>query len=249
MDLAVRCSRKAVKLNHSLTHLHIASSLHYWEQVSLEATVEMILDLLAGGCKNTLLLGMFFVTYHQTSNIRQLVMQLTCWSLRCSWSIACWRCSNYIFILNLRPGFNRLHKDNWKMRWETRSFGIWCTLYKRIYGIFELYVPVFWIILMTCIECIPSSINSTLSIIPIKSRVIYSPCCNGLSLLCLVIYLCAMELGQNWFWYKLWIMLSIWSNGIQINIDWLATVGLLLETMTWCGSSLKIGFTWSEIWF
>ena len=27
--------------------------------------------------------------------------QYTCWSLRCSWSIACRRCSNYIFILDL----------------------------------------------------------------------------------------------------------------------------------------------------
>ena len=27
--------------------------------------------------------------------------QQTCWSLRCSWSIACRRCSNYIFILGL----------------------------------------------------------------------------------------------------------------------------------------------------
>ena len=31
---------------------------------------------------------------------------------RCSWSIACRRCSNYIFILNLTPGFNGLGKDN-----------------------------------------------------------------------------------------------------------------------------------------
>ena len=27
------------------------------------------------------------------------------WPLRCIWSIACWRCSNYIFILEFTPGF------------------------------------------------------------------------------------------------------------------------------------------------
>ena len=35
----------------------------------------------------------------------------------------CRRCSNYIFILNLIHGFNRLGKDNYKTRWET--FKIW----------------------------------------------------------------------------------------------------------------------------
>ena len=48
--------------------------------------------------------------------------QLNCWSLRFSWSIACRRCSNYIFILNLTPGFNRLGKDNYKMRREAFQF-------------------------------------------------------------------------------------------------------------------------------
>ena len=38
----------------------------------------------------------------------QFRRQLNCWSLRCSWSIACWHCSNYIFNLNLTPGFNGL---------------------------------------------------------------------------------------------------------------------------------------------
>ena len=56
--------------------------------------------------------------YRQFSNTRQL----NCWSLRCSWSIACRRCSNYIFILNLTPGFNGLGKDNYKMRREAFKF-------------------------------------------------------------------------------------------------------------------------------
>ena len=42
--------------------------------------------------------------------------------LRCSWNIACQRCSNYIFILNLTPGLNGLGKDNYKMRQEAFKF-------------------------------------------------------------------------------------------------------------------------------
>ena len=49
--------------------------------------------------------------------------QLNCWSLRCSWSSACRRCSNYIFIHNLTPGFNGLSNDNCKTRRE--SFKFW----------------------------------------------------------------------------------------------------------------------------
>ena len=50
--------------------------------------------------------------------------QLNWWSLRCSWSIACRRCSNYIFILNSIPGFNGLGKDNNKMRQEAFKFWV-----------------------------------------------------------------------------------------------------------------------------
>ena len=42
--------------------------------------------------------------------------------------IACRRCSNYIFILYLMPGFSGLGKDNCK---KHLSFGIWCDLYER----------------------------------------------------------------------------------------------------------------------
>ena len=52
-----------------------------------------------------------------------LSRQLNCWPLRCSWSIACRRCSNYIFILYLTPGFNRLGEDTGKTRRE--SFKLW----------------------------------------------------------------------------------------------------------------------------
>ena len=59
---------------------------------------------------------------------------INCWSLRCSWSIACRRCSNYIFILNLTHGFNRLGEDNCKTRGETFKFWDWCVLYYRFDG-------------------------------------------------------------------------------------------------------------------
>ena len=61
--------------------------------------------------------------YRQISNIsRTFGGQLNCWSVRCSKSIACRRCSNYIFILDLTHGFNRLGKDNCKTRRETFEF-------------------------------------------------------------------------------------------------------------------------------
>ena len=44
-------------------------------------------------------------------------------SLRCSWSIACRCCTNYIFILDLTTGFIGLGKDNCTVRRETSKFG------------------------------------------------------------------------------------------------------------------------------
>ena len=70
--------------------------------------------------------------YRQFSNIshtltgnkisRHLSRQWNLWSLRCSWSIACRRCSNYIFILDLTPGFNILHKKNYKTMGQALQF-------------------------------------------------------------------------------------------------------------------------------
>ena len=48
-----------------------------------------------------------------------LSRQINYWPLRCSWRIACRRCSNYIFILDLTPSFNELGKHNCKTRRET----------------------------------------------------------------------------------------------------------------------------------
>ena len=45
-----------------------------------------------------------------------LTRQWNCWSFRYSWSIACRRCSNFIFTRDLTLGFNGLGKDNCRMR-------------------------------------------------------------------------------------------------------------------------------------
>ena len=61
--------------------------------------------------------------YRQVSNIRRtLVGNYICRSLRCSWSIACRRCSNYIFILDLTPGFKGSGKDDFKTIWKSFKF-------------------------------------------------------------------------------------------------------------------------------
>ena len=61
-----------------------------------------------------------FTTYRQVSNIRRTFEG---WSLRCNWSIAYRRCSNYIFILDLTPGFNIWREDNCKPR--RVAFNFW----------------------------------------------------------------------------------------------------------------------------
>ena len=62
--------------------------------------------------------------YRKVSNIRRtLVGNKNCRSLRCSWSIACRRCSNYIFILDLTSGFKGFGEDSRKTVRE--SFKCW----------------------------------------------------------------------------------------------------------------------------
>ena len=59
----------------------------------------------------------------ETSNIsRNLNGQKSCWSLRCSLSIACRRYYDYIFILDLTPGFNGLDQDNCKTKLGSNKF-------------------------------------------------------------------------------------------------------------------------------
>ena len=62
-------------------------------------------------------------TVKYNNNKSHTSRQYNCWWLRCSLSIACRRCSNYIFILYLRPDFNRLGKDKCKTRRESFKFG------------------------------------------------------------------------------------------------------------------------------
>ena len=59
------------------------------------------------------------------------------WALRYSRSIACRRCSNYIFILDLTRGFNGLGKGNCKTRQE--SFRL-CDLVRIILEVWRYYV-------------------------------------------------------------------------------------------------------------
>ena len=70
----------------------------------------------------------------QTSNIRHTLVGNIIVDNRRSWSIACRRCSNYIFIINLTPGFNGLGKDNCKTRWETLKFWNLVCLILVFYG-------------------------------------------------------------------------------------------------------------------
>ena len=79
-----------------------------------------------------IILYVFSVSSYLPSSLQyksHLCMQLNCWSLRCSWSIACRHCSNYIFILHLTPGLNLLRKDNCKPSREAFELWIWCILY------------------------------------------------------------------------------------------------------------------------
>ena len=74
-----------------------------------------------------------------------LSRQLNCWSLRCSWSIACWRCSNYIFILHLTSGFNILRKTTASRVEKNLSFGILVCLILEILRyiiIWTKYIPI-----------------------------------------------------------------------------------------------------------
>ena len=62
----------------------------------------------------------------QISNIKRTIYiyiyivgrQSNCWSLRCSWSIACRRCSNYIFLLDLAS----MDREKTTARWDQKHF-------------------------------------------------------------------------------------------------------------------------------
>ena len=63
------------------------------------------------------------VKYRQTYNIRRTFVGNIIVDNSICWSIACRRCSKYIFIIHLIPGPNGPDIDNCKTRWETFKFG------------------------------------------------------------------------------------------------------------------------------
>ena len=96
------------------THLSARDSHIHWFWQWLAASFSL----------NHLHAGSFFRIYCKTSNISHTIVGNNIVdNSRCSWSIACRRCSNYIFILNLTPGFNGLSKDNYERIQET--FKLW----------------------------------------------------------------------------------------------------------------------------
>ena len=94
--------------------------------------------------------------YSQTSNRTHVWVRIqsklkgrwTCWSFRCSWSNACRRCSNCIFIHASTPAFNGLGKDNFKTKPYVHVKGeCQITLQKTrhySYHDIRLFVPTAW---------------------------------------------------------------------------------------------------------
>ena len=110
------------------------------------------------------------ITYRQISNIRhnksqnmnvaRLVLQLSLlnplkrvlsWEWRCSWSIACRRCSNYIWVIsNFLPTKQRLILEvsadvRFKVQWGKSNKTLLWKLSKRILGKHILnYIKLIW---------------------------------------------------------------------------------------------------------
>ena len=93
----------------------------YWNKICMQPFVCSYYQHMSCPSTDHLLLN-----YPQTSYVNHLSRQLKFW---CSWSIACRRCSNYIFIRDWTPGFSGLDKDSRKTRRETFKFWYWCDLY------------------------------------------------------------------------------------------------------------------------
>ena len=122
----------AVHFSNSNKSCYIWYSV-YWLRVSYEPNINkcscffLLTDIMKCMCMCICICIQHTYTYisgyRQISNIGgTLLWQQNSRSLRCSWNTACRRCSNYIFILYLTPGFNRLRKDSCKMRQETFKF-------------------------------------------------------------------------------------------------------------------------------
>ena len=92
---------------------------------------------------------MYRKTFYKTVHLRR---QYNCWPLRCSWSIACRRCPNYIFIFDPTPGFTGLGKSNCKAMRETFKF---CDLVRYILEV-SVYI---WCSYHICHALLPTSPN------------------------------------------------------------------------------------------
>ena len=79
-----------------------------------ELMIPLILALISDGTRDMIPSNLQYKTH--------LGRQKNCSSLRCSWSIACRRCSNHIFILDLTPDFSGSGEDNCRTIWETFQF-------------------------------------------------------------------------------------------------------------------------------
>ena len=76
-------------------------------------------------------------------------LMIKLWLLGCSWSITCQSCFNYIFILDLNTGFNRLRKDNCKTRRERFQF---CVLVRILLEVLR-YENILVVIYITTPAC------------------------------------------------------------------------------------------------
>ena len=108
----------------------------HWSYHSL-ALIHHYGEIKARPVSNTLLYkyGHFFlpnslmrICVIRAQNVKNIEAMVICYKISVDHSevvgpsIACWRCSNYIFILNSTPDFDGLGKDTCKTRCETFKF-------------------------------------------------------------------------------------------------------------------------------
>ena len=102
---------------HGRDYIRLCVDEKYWQ-----CLVHIQIDLLNGYDENLII----YIGYSLNLDMFDIQCRghiiTTCWSLRCSWSIACRRCSNYIFILDLTPGFSGLGRDDWRASRGTFKF-------------------------------------------------------------------------------------------------------------------------------
>ena len=108
-------------------------------------------------CRFQLLLVSFDITYCQTSNISRTLVGHKI--VDHSDVVGASRCSNYIFILDLRPSFNGLGKANSKARQETFKFGGLVRIILEVYGIY-CSISETWEVLLKHLQVIRSLAHS-----------------------------------------------------------------------------------------